>query len=173
VAQNLQLKKNNRNIIMPPDLVHEIASLLMAHHWQLVTAESCTGGLIASCLTDVPGSSAWFDRGFITYSNASKQDLLDVPQELIVRYGAVSEEVAKAMAVGALKHSAAHIALSVTGIAGPGGGSIEKPVGTVWLAWIAKGTPPQALEKHYSGTRQEIRATACQDALKGVVSLLK
>src|SRR6187401_2663879 len=112
-------------------LIIEIAQYLKAHNWQLVTAESCTGGLVASCITEIPGSSLWFERGFVTYSNLAKQEMLGVPKKLIANYGAVSEEVASAMAVGALAHSKGHIALSVTGVAGPDGGSIEKPVGTV------------------------------------------
>jgi nicotinamide-nucleotide amidase len=154
-------------------LIKEIAEILKKKTWQLVTAESCTGGLIASLITELPGSSIWFERGFVTYSNLSKEELLSVPQQLIEQYGAVSEPVALAMATGALQHSAGHIALSVTGIAGPEGGSRDKPVGTVCFGWAALEKKPHTLRNQYTGTRQEIRLAACQDALLGVLSFLK
>lgn len=112
---------------------------LRARGWHLATAESCTGGLIAALCTSVAGSSDWFDRGFVTYSNAAKTEQLDVPAALIAAQGAVSEPVARAMALGALAHSAAQLAVAVTGIAGPGGAVAGKPVGTVWLAWAWTG----------------------------------
>lgn len=148
-------------------LIQDLASLLKKSHWQLVTAESCTGGLIASSLTEIPGSSVWFERGFITYSNLSKQEMLGVPTELIAKFGAVSKEVAAAMATGALEHSKAQVAVAVTGIAGPDGGSPEKPVGTVCFAWVSHKTPARTLKKCFPGTRQEIRLAACYEALKG------
>jgi nicotinamide-nucleotide amidase len=152
-------------------LLEEVASQLKKMHWQLVTAESCTGGLIASSITDMAGSSSWFERGFITYSNLSKQDMLAVPEKLILKYGAVSKEVAGAMAVGALQHSVGQIALAVTGVAGPDGGSIEKPVGTVCFAWALRTSDPILLKKRFNGNRQEIRIAACQEALQGVLHL--
>ncbi|MFI4919028.1 MAG: CinA family protein [Legionellales bacterium] len=151
----------------------DIARHLTELKWQLVTAESCTGGLIASCLTEQAGSSVWFERGFVTYSNLAKQELLDVPEALIMEFGAVSEPVALAMAVGALQRSAGHIALSVTGIAGPGGGSVDKPVGTVCFGWAAHGMTPQTLTKQFVGNRQDIRLAACQQALEGVLAIIK
>ncbi len=154
-------------------LIKEIAQQLQRTHQQLVTAESCTGGLIAAYLTDIPGSSAWFERGFVTYSNLAKQEMLAVPEELLTQFGAVSEEVALAMATGALSHSAGHVAVSVTGIAGPEGGSIEKPVGTVCFGWVARGSLPITLRKQFSGSRQEIRLAACEQALQGVLSLIQ
>jgi len=154
-------------------LIKEIVPILKENNWQLVTAESCTGGLIASCLTEIPGSSVWFERGFVTYSNLSKQELLSVPKNLIETFGAVSEPVALAMATGALQHSVASVALSVTGIAGPDGGSIEKPVGTVYLAWAAHGMKSSAIRKQFTGTRHNIRMAACQEALQGVLSFIK
>lgn len=154
-------------------LLEDIATVLKRLHWQLVTAESCTGGLIASSITELPGSSAWFERGFITYSNLSKQDMLSVPEELIRTHGAVSKDVAKAMVTGALKHSVGQVALSVTGIAGPDGGSIEKPVGTVCFAWAIRDNPPILLKRQFHGSRQEIRWAACQEALQGVLSLIQ
>jgi nicotinamide-nucleotide amidase len=154
-------------------LLHELASTLKKLHWQLVTAESCTGGLIASSITELPGSSAWFERGFITYSNRSKQEMLGVPEELIIKHGAVSPEVALAMVNGALEHSVGHLALAVTGIAGPDGGSIEKPVGTICFAWATRDNEPKMLKKQFKGTRQDIRLAACQEALQGALSLTK
>ncbi|KTD32368.1 Competence-damage inducible protein CinA [Legionella moravica] len=154
-------------------LINEIASHLKNSARQMVTAESCTGGLIAAYLTEIPGSSMWFERGFVTYSNLAKQELLAVPEELLVQYGAVSEEVASSMAVGALRHSAGHVALSVTGIAGPDGGSIEKPVGTVCFGWAMHHSNPLTLKMQFAGTRHEIREAACRQALLGVLSLIK
>lgn len=154
-------------------LIEDIAYLLKQYNWQLVTAESCTGGLISAYLTEIPGSSAWYERGFVTYSNLAKQEMLLVPEELLAQYGAVSEEVALAMAVGALRHSAGSLSVSVTGIAGPEGGSIEKPVGTVCFGWATHNTPPHTLRKQFKGTRQEIRLAACQQALQGILSILQ
>ena len=108
-----------------------VADLMLKNQWQLATAESCTGGLIAAACTDLAGSSAWFERGFVTYSNAAKSELLGVDAALIAKHGAVSEPVARAMAAGAVAHSQAQVAVSVTGVAGPSGGSVDKPVGTV------------------------------------------
>ncbi|MBL7479054.1 CinA family protein [Legionella bononiensis] len=154
-------------------LIKEIASQLKASGQQLVTAESCTGGLIAAYLTEIPGSSIWFERGFVTYSNLAKHDMLAVPGELLAQFGAVSEEVASAMAVGALRYSAGHIAVSVTGIAGPDGGSIDKPVGTVCFGWVTRNSAPLTLKMQFAGTRHEIREAACRQALEGVLSLMK
>jgi nicotinamide-nucleotide amidase len=154
-------------------LLQEVASSLKKRHWQLVTAESCTGGLIAASVTDCAGSSSWFERGFITYSNLSKQEILDVPEELIIKHGAVSKEVAGAMVAGALHHSVGQIALAVTGIAGPDGGSIEKPVGTVCFAWAIRDSAPNLLKKQFKGNRQDIRLAACQEALQGILRLVQ
>lgn len=154
-------------------LLEEAASILKRLHWQLVTAESCTGGLIASSITDLPGSSAWFERGFITYSNLAKQEMLGVPEELIRAHGAVSKEVASAMVTGALHHSVGQIALAVTGIAGPDGGSVEKPVGTVCFAWSIRDGSPVLLKKQFKGSRQEVRLAACQEALQGILDLIR
>lgn len=153
------------------ELIKKIATHLSALKWQLVTAESCTGGLIASAVTEVAGSSQWFERGFVTYSNLAKEEMLSVSPQLIREHGAVSEEVALAMAMGALQHSAGHIAVSVTGIAGPDGGSIEKPVGTVCFGWATRTASPRSLKRQFDGSRQEIRLAACQEALEGVLSI--
>ncbi|HHT0592339.1 TPA: CinA family protein [Legionella anisa] len=154
-------------------LIIEISAILKKKNWQLVTAESCTGGLIASYLTEISGSSVWFERGFVTYSNLAKEELLSVPKQLIEEYGAVSEPVAQAMAIGALQHSAGHVAVSVTGIAGPDGGSLEKPVGTVCFGWAAQGMNPRILRKQFTGNRHDIRLAACQEALSGILSYIK
>lgn len=123
----------------------------------LVTAESCTGGMIAASITDIAGSSNVFDRGFVTYSNAAKTDMLGVPADMIVQYGAVSAQVAKAMASGAITHSQANLSVAVTGIAGPSGGSDEKPVGTVYIGICLAGEPATAHRHQFSGNRAEIR----------------
>lgn len=153
------------------ELIYQIAARLKKNNWQLVTAESCTGGLIASVLTEISGSSLWFERGFVTYSNLAKEELLAVPKKLIEEYGAVSEAVARAMAMGALQASAATIAVSVTGIAGPDGGSVEKPVGTVCFGWAVQGMQTSTLKTQFHGDRQAIRLAACEEALTGVLSL--
>ncbi len=130
----------------PQQLVEKIATLLIASGQKLATAESCTGGLIAKTLTDLAGSSLWFDRGFVTYSNEAKTEMLAVPAAIIEEYGVVSEPVANAMVSGVLQHSAADFAIAVTGVAGPGGSSAEKPVGTVW---IGVGTKNQLFAQKY------------------------
>ncbi|WP_058492739.1 CinA family protein [Legionella worsleiensis] len=155
------------------ELIKQIATCLNDSGILLVTAESCTGGLISGYLTEIPGSSTWFERGFVTYSNLAKQEMLSVSAELLTQFGAVSEEVAAAMAVGALRHSAGHVALSVTGIAGPDGGSIDKPVGTVCFGWAMQHSSPVTLKMQFNGTRHDIRQAACYQALQGVLSLLK
>ncbi len=146
-----------------------LSSLLLAHGWRLATAESCTGGLIAATCTELSGSSAWFERGFVTYSNEAKTELLGVPPALIAAHGAVSEPVALAMAEGALRHARAEVAVAVTGIAGPTGGTAEKPVGTVWIAWAAPGAPAHAECHCFSGGRAEVRGAAVGMALAGLL----
>jgi len=133
------------------------------------TAESCTGGLVAAAITDVAGSSGWFDRGFVTYTNDAKMDLLGVARSLIDEEGAVSEATARAMAEGALARSAGHLAVAVTGIAGPGGGSDAKPVGTVCFAWAGKGLPTTAITRHLPGARADVRRAAVVAALEGLI----
>lgn len=143
----------------------------MARGWLLVTAESCTGGMIAARCTDLSGSSAWFDRGFVTYSNDAKTELLGVDRQLIVQEGAVSEAVARAMAQGAVVHSQAQVAVAVTGVAGPTGGTIDKPVGTVWLAWCIQGVV-DAERVLFTGDRAAVREATTQHALQGLVQRL-
>ena len=149
-----------------------IADLMSKHQWRLTTAESCTGGMIAAACTDLPGSSAWFDRGFVTYSNEAKVEMLGVDASLIAQHGAVSEAVARAMAQGALQHSRAQVALSVTGVAGPAGGSTGKPVGTVWFAWA---TPLGLVSETqcFAGDRTAVRQATVQKSLHRLVALLK
>ena len=151
-----------------PHTTHEVcaqlASVLTARGWMLATAESCTGGMIAAACTDLSGSSNWFDRGFVTYSNAAKSDMLGVDAHTIAQHGAVSEQVAQAMAAGVLAHANAQLSIAVTGVAGPTGGSAAKPVGTVWFAW---GTP-QGIHSQcmrFEGDRAAVRQAATLHAL--------
>jgi len=149
-----------------------LPDLLLKNQWMLATAESCTGGMIAAACTDLAGSSSWFERGFVTYSNAAKTEMLGVPAALIAEHGAVSEPVARAMAQGALLNSRAQVALAVTGIAGPSGGSADKPVGTVWFAWAT----PAGLKSErlrFAGDRAAVRAATLQHSLQGLIALLR
>jgi nicotinamide-nucleotide amidase len=150
-------------------LVTQLAQALTGRGWMMTTAESCTGGLIAGACTELAGSSLWFDRGVVTYSNEAKVDLLGVPAELIAQHGAVSEPVAMAMAQGALARSQAQIAVAVTGVAGPGGGSPDKPVGTVWLAWACHDGLVQAERHVFGGDRAAVRSATVRCALQGVL----
>lgn len=152
-------------------LVNSVAQALRRSGKSLATAESCTGGLIAAACTDVAGSSDWFERGFVSYSNAAKIESLGVAAALLATHGAVSREVACAMASGALRHSSADIALAVTGIAGPGGATPGKPVGTVWLAWAQRGCPAQAELLNLPGDRQAVREQTVVHALRRLLAL--
>ena len=148
-------------------LARTVLSLCEARGIMLATAESCTGGMIAAALTDIAGSSTVVDRGFVTYSNEAKQDMLGVKAETLVRFGAVSAETAREMAEGALAHSRAGIAISVTGIAGPGGGSAEKPVGLVWFGLAQAGQPVHSEHRVFKNAdRAEVRQAACRHALQ-------
>jgi nicotinamide-nucleotide amidase len=153
-------------------LAAQVGESLKAHGLMLATAESCTGGGVAQAITDVAGSSAWFERGFITYSNLSKQQMLGVSIATLDRYGAVSEMTVREMVAGALQHSAAQVALAVSGIAGPDGGTVDKPVGTVWFAWGVKNRTCVAHLHHLGGNRAEVRVQSVRIALQGVVDLL-
>lgn len=154
------------------DLATQLGEALKQKRWMLAVAESCTGGGIANACTAIPGSSEWFERGFVTYSNRAKTEMLGVPAELIQRHGAVSEEVARAMATGALQHSPASIAVAVTGIAGPGGGSPTRPVGTVWFAWGAKGESVSTLHSQFDGDRAMVRAQSTRFAIERLIAEL-
>jgi len=149
----------------------QIAERLQARGQMLAAAESCTGGLIAAACTELAGSSLWFERGFVTYSNAAKTELLGVDAGLITQHGAVSEPVARAMAQGALAHSAAQASVAVTGVAGPGGGSADKPVGTVWLAWCVDGHTHSACRR-FDGDRAAVRRATAAYALVRLRDLL-
>jgi nicotinamide-nucleotide amidase len=153
------------------DLARDLGRRLQAAKAVLVTAESCTGGWAAQVVTSVAGSSAWFDRGFITYSNAAKQELLGVHAETLRQHGAVSEQTAREMALGALARSQGTVALSVTGVAGPGGGTRDKPVGTVCFAW-ALGQQVHSETRVFSGDRESVRKQSVVRALEGVLSAL-
>ena len=145
--------------------LQDLAAALRARGWRLATAESCTGGLIAAACTSLAGSSDWFERGFVTYSNEAKTALLGVPPALIAAHGAVSEEVARAMVQGALQHAPVQLAVAVTGIAGPGGAVPGKPVGTVWLAW-GTATQAQAERLQLDGDRGAVRSATVAAALR-------
>jgi nicotinamide-nucleotide amidase len=148
-----------------------VADFMLKNQWKLATAESCTGGLIAAACTDLAGSSAWFERGFVTYSNEAKTEMLGVDAALIAQHGAVSEEVVRAMALGALAHSHAQVAVAVTGVAGPTGGSADKPVGTVWLGWA---TPAGVTTEkcHFVGDRAAVRRETVHRAVRKLLGLL-
>jgi nicotinamide-nucleotide amidase len=154
-------------------LAESLGGALMTRAMKLATAESCTGGLIAAAVTDVAGSSAWFDRGFVTYSNEAKIEMLGVRSETLLSSGAVSEAVAREMASGALARSAADLAVAVTGIAGPGGGSAEKPVGTVCFAWVWRGGHVESATQHFPGDRAEVRAAAVAAALSRLLEIAR
>ena len=153
-------------------LATQLGEALKRKGWMLAVAESCTGGGIAHACTAIPGSSEWFERGFVTYSNRAKQEMLGVPAALIERHGAVSEEVVRAMADGALRHSGAHVAVAVTGIAGPSGGSSTKPVGTVWFAWAMTNGTVSSLRRHFTGDRASIRRQSVMFVLTEAIAFV-
>lgn len=155
------------------DLARTLGELLLARNWQCAVAESCTGGRLAATITDIAGSSQWFDRGFVTYSNQAKTQMLDVSPELIMTDGAVSEAVVRAMAEGALAKSRAHITVSISGVAGPGGGTLEKPVGLVWFAWSEAENITDAMSYQFNGDRASIRTQAVIVALQGLIARMR
>jgi nicotinamide-nucleotide amidase len=161
----------------------QVAAVLLQHGWMLATAESCTGGMIAANCTDLSGSSHWFERGFVTYANEAKHEMLGVNTALINEHGAVSQAVAQAMALGALRHSRAQVSVAVTGVAGPTGGSVDKPVGTVWFAWAMPSDAGPTLGAEtawvktevmrFKGDRAAVREATVQHALKTLLDLLQ
>jgi nicotinamide-nucleotide amidase len=161
---------------MSPDtltaLAKRVGAKLKARGLTLATAESCTGGWVSQAVTAIAGSSDWFDRGFVTYSDAAKREMLGVKAGTLARHGAVSEQTAREMAAGALAHSRAQVALAITGIAGPSGGSPEKPVGTVCFAWAWKDAAPAAQTRQFKGDRERVRRQSVRTALRGVLDLL-
>jgi nicotinamide-nucleotide amidase len=154
------------------DLCGSLSDFLTYRRWKLVTAESCTGGLLAGACTDLGGSSNWFDRGFVTYSDEAKAEMLGVDPGLIATHGAVSEEVVRAMVQGALERSVSQVAVAVTGIAGPGGGSSVKPVGTVWFAWATPMGITSQLQ-YIGGDRPTVRSSTVRYALKKMTTVLQ
>lgn len=154
-------------------LARAVASALLAEELHLATAESCTGGWIGQVLTALAGSSAWFQGGVVSYSNASKQSLLGVSAQTLAGAGAVSAECAQAMAAGASRRLGAQVAVAVTGVAGPGGGSPDKPVGTVWIGWQLPGQVAQATRYRFAGDREAVRRQAVAAALAGVLARLE
>lgn len=154
-------------------LAAQLGQALMRHGWRLAVAESCTGGWAAQSLTAVAGSSQWFERGFVTYSNDAKQDLLGVTGKTLVQFGAVSAETARAMAEGVLAHSRAQVAFSITGIAGPTGGTPDKPVGTVCFGWAWPGAATVTAREHFAGDRRQVRAQSVRHVLRQMLALLK
>jgi nicotinamide-nucleotide amidase len=161
---------------MPSDTLTTLATLagakLRAKGLMLTTAESCTGGWVAQAVTDIGGSSDWFERGFVTYSDAAKREMLGVSARTLAAHGAVSEQTAREMAAGALAHSRAQVAVSITGIAGPTGGTAEKPVGMVCFAWAVRGGEISAQTRHFEGDRESVRRQSVITALQGVTELL-
>jgi nicotinamide-nucleotide amidase len=153
-------------------LAAKLGIVLKEKNAMLALAESCTGGMAAETITRVAGSSAWFERGFVTYSNAAKSEMLGVSSETIHQFGAVSEETAREMALGALKHSHADFAISITGTAGPEGGSADKPVGTVCFAWVGKTLPLTSMTSKTSGDRQQIRHLSVETAFLELLKLI-
>lgn len=154
------------------EIAQEIGETLQPRRLLLTTAESCTGGWVGQAITAIPGSSDWFERGFITYSDTAKQEMLGVSEQTLRQYGAVSEETALEMAEGALRFSHAHLSLSVTGIAGPTGATHDKPIGLVWIAWSSLQLPPKAKKAHFSGDRDQIRHQAVALAMTGLLEYM-
>lgn len=152
-------------------LATQLGIALTNHGWMLATAESCTGGWVSEAVTAIAGSSKWFDRGFVTYSNQAKQDMLKVKAETLENVGAVSEETAIEMLNGAIAHSTAHVAVAITGIAGPDGGTPQKPVGTVWIAWGGRNLSTKTHCYYFQGDRYAVRLQATQHALDGLIRL--
>ncbi|MEJ2179846.1 MAG: nicotinamide-nucleotide amidase [Gammaproteobacteria bacterium] len=153
-------------------LSEQVGQRLLEKQLWLATAESCTGGWISQSITDIAGSSQWFDRGFVTYSNEAKQDMLGVSQDTLEQHGAVSEQTVIEMVQGALAQSRADVAVAVSGVAGPAGGTPDKPVGMVWLAWGVRGEQFVTQVEHYLGNRSEVRQQTVETALQGLLKLL-
>lgn len=154
------------------NLARAAGDILARGDLRLATAESCTGGWISKVVTDVAGSSAWFERGFVCYSNAAKMEMLGVSARTLEQHGAVSKAVAVEMARGAITHRRAGVGVAVTGVAGPGGGTAEKPVGLVWLAWYRSGGALATFEGRFDGDREAIRRRTVEEALQGLIRFL-
>ena len=154
------------------DLARSVGTALKARGLVLASAESCTGGWVAQAVTSIAGSSAWFDRGFVTYSNDAKQEMLGVSEATLAKHGAVSEQTAREMALGALQRSKAGIALAITGVAGPDGGTAQKPVGTVCFAWARRDGAVKTDTRHFTGDREAVRRQSAEHALRGALEVL-
>ncbi len=154
-------------------IITHVAERLMSQQSMLTVAESCTGGWLAKRCTDLPGSSAWFDRGFVTYSNQAKHDMLGVSEETLQKYGAVSQQTVEAMAAGALNHSLAEWSIAISGVAGPDGGTEVNPVGSVWFAWMKTDQPVITSKQLFSGDRTSVRKQSVEFALEKLSKLLK
>lgn len=154
-------------------LARKVGHALKTHELMLATAESCTGGWVAQLVTSVAGSSEWFDRGFVTYTNVSKREMLGVKTTTLSRFGAVSEQTAREMAEGAIAHSHAQVALAITGIAGPSGGTPEKPVGLVCMAWAGKKRETRSAKYRFSGDREAVRRESVMTALQGLMEFIR
>jgi nicotinamide-nucleotide amidase len=153
-------------------LAQVLAEKLVARGWTIASAESCTGGWVSKIITDLDGSSRWFECALVTYSNRSKQELLGVPAATLEQFGAVSQPVVKAMVLGLLDRCNARLGVAVSGIAGPGGGSTDKPVGMVWMAWARPGQMIEAVKYKFDGDREQVRRQAVAEALKGLLRML-
>jgi len=164
------MTKNNTDPLEP--LLELVAQKMISARLKLATAESCTGGWVAKAVTDLAGSSDWFECALVTYSNQAKQDLLGVESRLLEQYGAVSQAVVKAMVLGLLDRCNANIGVAISGIAGPGGGSEQKPVGTVWIAWAKPGQLIEVIKYHFDGDRHQVRQQAVAEALSGVLRII-
>lgn len=152
------------------ELSERVGQALLAPGWMMASAESCTGGWVAECVTMVSGSSQWFDRGFVTYTNRAKQEMLGVQAQTLAAHGAVSEQTVAEMVQGALRHSQAQIALAISGVAGPTGGSPDKPVGTVCIGWGLRDAAPQVQRYRFDGDREAVRRQSVIEALNGVLA---
>jgi len=153
------------------ELAVKVGQALQIHQWLLATAESCTGGMVSAAVTDIAGSSAWLDRGFVTYSNEAKVEMLGVSQLTLHAHGAVSEQTVREMVAGALARSVAHVAVAISGIAGPGGGTPDKPVGTVCFGWMRRGLSPVCVTHLLQGDREAVRHQSTLIALEGILKL--
>lgn len=157
------MKQNNLQL-----MARTIGQKLMRNNMKLATAESCTGGWISKVITDIDGSSQWFECALVTYSNQAKQDLLGVPEQILLDFGAVSEQTVKVMVLGLLDRCNANLGVSISGIAGPTGGSDDKPVGTVWIAWAKPGTVVECVRFKFDGDRDAVRHQSVMEALRGI-----
>lgn len=155
------------------EIAQELGQALQARRLLVTTAESCTGGWVGQAITAIAGSSEWFERGFVSYSDTAKQEMLGVSEQTLRQYGAVSEETALEMAEGALRFSHAHLSLAVTGIAGPTGATPDKPIGLVWIAWSSLQLPPKAKKAYFSGDRDQIRQQAVALAMTGLLDYME